>query len=121
MCILEGFQNQTSLQLADRILKELGRSRAKQAYQVSTFLSSTFSSAVCSTQLWPSGKASGLIAVDLGSILAYPEGLYAGWVIPVIKNIVTPVAALPALGQVGLVSVYCDLYTHKGTEHILNH
>ncbi|XP_076438657.1 mitochondrial import receptor subunit TOM70-like [Babylonia areolata] len=33
VCILEGFQNQNSLQLADRILKELGRFRAKQAYQ----------------------------------------------------------------------------------------
>ncbi|XP_070203159.1 mitochondrial import receptor subunit TOM70-like isoform X2 [Littorina saxatilis] len=33
VCILEGFQNQGSLQLADRILKELGRARAKDAYQ----------------------------------------------------------------------------------------
>nr|KAG5706748.1 hypothetical protein BaRGS_007251 [Batillaria attramentaria] len=32
VCILEGFQNSGSLQLADRILKELGRSRARQAY-----------------------------------------------------------------------------------------
>lgn len=33
VCILEGFQNQSSLQLADRILKSLGRARAKAAYQ----------------------------------------------------------------------------------------
>ena len=35
VCILEGFQNQGSLQVADRILKALGRARAKEAYKVS--------------------------------------------------------------------------------------
>lgn len=34
VCILEGFQNQASLQIADRVLKEQGKSRARLAYQV---------------------------------------------------------------------------------------
>lgn len=34
VCILEGFQKQGSLQQADRVLKSLGRARAKEAYKV---------------------------------------------------------------------------------------
>ena len=34
VCILEGFQNGVTLQSADRVLKELGKSKAKEALQV---------------------------------------------------------------------------------------
>jgi len=34
VCILENFANQQSLVMADRVLKDLGRSRAKERYQV---------------------------------------------------------------------------------------
>ena len=34
VCILEGFQKQGSLQQADRVLKSLGRARAKEASKV---------------------------------------------------------------------------------------
>ncbi|XP_013405522.1 mitochondrial import receptor subunit TOM70 [Lingula anatina] len=33
VCILEGFQNQQSLMMADRVLKDLGKSKAKEAYK----------------------------------------------------------------------------------------
>ena len=36
VCILEGFQNHTTLQTADRVLKELGKSKAKEALKVRT-------------------------------------------------------------------------------------
>ncbi|XP_064651491.1 mitochondrial import receptor subunit TOM70-like [Lineus longissimus] len=32
VCILEGFQNQMSLRMADRVLKEIGRTKAKEAF-----------------------------------------------------------------------------------------
>ena len=34
VCILESFENQQSLLMADRVLKELGKSKAKEAYKV---------------------------------------------------------------------------------------
>ena len=34
VCILEGFQNQQSLLMADRVLRELGRAKAGAAYKV---------------------------------------------------------------------------------------
>jgi len=34
VCILENFANQQSLIMADRVLKDLGRARAKERYQV---------------------------------------------------------------------------------------
>ena len=33
-CILESFQNQQSLLMADRVLKELGKTKAKEAFKV---------------------------------------------------------------------------------------
>ena len=35
VCILEGFQNQQSLLMADRVLRELGKAKADAAYKVS--------------------------------------------------------------------------------------
>lgn len=35
VCILESFENQQSLLMADRVLKELGKTKAKEAYKVS--------------------------------------------------------------------------------------
>ena len=35
LCILEGFQNPKSLMTADRVLKQLGQSKAKETYAVS--------------------------------------------------------------------------------------
>ena len=34
VCILEGFQNQQSLLMADRVLRELGKAKADAAYKV---------------------------------------------------------------------------------------
>ena len=34
VCILESFENQQSLLMADRVLKELGKTKAKEAYKV---------------------------------------------------------------------------------------
>ena len=34
VCILESFENQQSLLMADRVLKELGRTKAKDNYKV---------------------------------------------------------------------------------------
>ena len=34
VCILEGFQNQATLQMADRVLKNLGKQKAKEALKV---------------------------------------------------------------------------------------
>ena len=36
VCILESFENQQSLLMADRVLKELGKTKAKDAYKVRT-------------------------------------------------------------------------------------
>ena len=33
-CLIEGFQNQTYLQAADRVLKTLGKTRATEEYKV---------------------------------------------------------------------------------------
>lgn len=35
VCILEGFQNQQSMLLADKVLKLLGKEKAKEKYKVS--------------------------------------------------------------------------------------
>lgn len=34
MCILEAFQNQQSMLLADKVLKQLGKEKAKEKYKV---------------------------------------------------------------------------------------
>ena len=34
VCILESFENQQSLLMADRVLKELGKTKARDAYKV---------------------------------------------------------------------------------------
>ena len=34
VCILEGFQNQSTLQMADRVLKALGKEKAKEELKV---------------------------------------------------------------------------------------
>jgi len=42
VCILENFANHQSLIMADRVLKDLGRARAKERYQVSCIILKIF-------------------------------------------------------------------------------
>ena len=42
VCILEGFQNQATLMMADRVLKELGRSSGGEVGSAETLLCSMF-------------------------------------------------------------------------------
>lgn len=38
VCILEAFQNQQSMLLADKVLKQLGKEKAKEKYKVFTYV-----------------------------------------------------------------------------------
>lgn len=38
VCILEAFQNQQSMLLADKVLKQLGKEKAKEKYKVFIYL-----------------------------------------------------------------------------------
>ena len=49
-----------------------------------------------------SGKASASGAADLGSVPAFPAGLFPGWVVPVTLTNVTPVATLPGAFRYGV-------------------